>query len=187
MEVHRCRWRRPVHLYCFGSALSCGCVVQFLNDTRVHTAQVNSPCCDERFGAWCLLSRFLLMFLCLFSSRHCTPLWHTVRHSTLSVASTPRLTGLISHFLRMVLTRSLCLFFCPPTDRSPSLITPYNSCLGSLLSSILMTWPSHPSYRLDMLFSILTELALRMNLAVCNHVSPSDTHDRPEASYMPHF
>ena len=119
MKVLRCRWPRHSHLQYFGSALSCGCAVPILErHTHSHSWQVSSPCWDGgAFTAWCLLSGYLLMYSLLFSSRHCTPQWHAVRHSTRLEAKAIRVNitlskdGLYMVFVSLLLSSHRSLTF----------------------------------------------------------------------------
>ena len=109
----------------------------------------------------------LPFFLCrlapkawIFSLSSClTPVFTGGFHSVLSSANFSQDFASMWHLFRLLLHVSLNLSFGRPLCLQPCANSPYSSCLGILLSSILFTCPSHLSLLLHKIVGILESAA----------------------------
>ena len=85
------------------------------------------------------------------------PATHTLRQVFRSDAVVSRSFLLILQARRTRCVPSLYRLSGLPTDLDPFANSPYSSCLGSLVSFIRMTWPSHRRCERLRIFSIETE------------------------------
>ena len=118
-------------------------------------------CCDHCRGCSAVSLPQEVSFWHRASSKLAAALWTETRHFGLSMAYPSRSLGLMWHHLRLALTVSLYRSFGLPWLLLLAWSSPYIRRLGIWHSSIRITCPTHRSWALMMVASILGDLVDR--------------------------